>query len=85
MQTKDWAWLTTPLQILEANMRLKLSGPDYRDKDPVASLRDFKARVKAYEKVYQQIGEYEERQNLQYIQVITGLARGGKAEPRPRF
>lgn len=59
-------------------MRLKLSGPDYRDKDPVASLRDFKARVKAYEKVYQQIGEYEERQNLQYIQVITGLARGGK-------
>jgi len=50
-------------------MRLKLSGPDYKDKDPVKSLEDFRARVKAYESAYEPLGEYEERRNLQYIQV----------------
>jgi 6-phosphofructo-2-kinase len=50
-------------------MRLKLSGPDYRDKDPVKSLADFKARVKAYESAYEPIGEYEEKLDRQYIQV----------------
>ena len=51
-------------------MRLKLSGPDYKNKDPVKSLEDFKARVKAYESAYEPIGEYEEKHDLQYIQVI---------------
>lgn len=50
-------------------MRLKLSGPDYKNKDPVKSLEDFKARVKAYESAYEPIGEYEEKHDLQYIQV----------------
>ena len=50
-------------------MRLKLSGPDYKNKDPVKSLDDFKARVKAYESAYEPIGEYEEKHDLQYIQV----------------
>jgi len=51
-------------------MRLKLSGPDYKDKDPVKSLEDFHKRVKAYESAYEPLGEYEERQDLQYIKMI---------------
>ena len=50
-------------------MRLKLSGPDYKDKDPRKSLEDFKARVQAYESAYEPLGEYEEKQNWPYIQV----------------
>lgn len=51
-------------------MRLKLSGPDYKDKDPEKSLLDFKARVKAYESAYVPLGKYEEDRDLQYIQMI---------------
>lgn len=50
-------------------MRLKLSGPDYKDKDPLKSLEDFKERVRAYESAYQPLGEWEENNDLQYIQV----------------
>lgn len=56
--------------LLEANMRLKLSGPDYKDKDPFASLEDFKKRVEQYEKKYVPLGEYEERNNMPYIKMI---------------
>ena len=55
--------------LLEANMRLKLSGPDYRDKDPQKSLEDFKKRVEAYESAYEPLGQYEEDHDMQYIQV----------------
>lgn len=55
--------------LLEANMRLKLSGPDYRDKDPHKSLEDFKNRVAAYASAYVPVGEYEEDNDMQYIQV----------------
>lgn len=50
-------------------MRLKLSGPDYKDKDPIKSLEDFKERVKAYESAYEPLGKWEEDNDLQYIQV----------------
>jgi 6-phosphofructo-2-kinase len=50
-------------------MRLKLSGPDYKDRDPIVALADFKERVAIYEKNYVPIGEYEERNNMQYVQV----------------
>ncbi|KAG5990408.1 hypothetical protein E4U43_004295 [Claviceps pusilla] len=56
--------------LLEANMRLKLSGPDYRNKDPVKSLEDFRARVAAYASAYVPLGAYEEENDLQYIQMI---------------
>ncbi|KAK2596225.1 6-phosphofructo-2-kinase [Conoideocrella luteorostrata] len=56
--------------LLEANMRLKLSGPDYRNKDPVKSLADFRARVAAYASAYVPLGEYEEDNDLQYIQMV---------------
>jgi len=59
-------------KLLEANMRLKLSGPDYKDKDPLKSLEDFKQRVKAYESAYEPLGKFEEDHDLQYIQVSEG-------------
>ena len=57
------------MQLLESNMRLKLSGPDYKDQDPVVALADFKKRVSLYERAYVPLGEYEERNNISYIQV----------------
>lgn len=56
--------------LLENNMRLKLSGPDYKDKDPVAALADFKQRVAIYEKNYAPIGDYEEKMNMPYVQMV---------------
>ncbi|KAK4580409.1 6-phosphofructo-2-kinase [Recurvomyces mirabilis] len=56
--------------LLEANMRLKLGGPDYRDMDPQEALDDFKKRIKVYEKAYVPLGELEERSNMPYIQMI---------------
>ncbi|WPH04366.1 6PF2K-domain-containing protein [Acrodontium crateriforme] len=56
--------------LLEANMRLKLNGPDYRDMDPTIALEDFKKRVAVYEKAYVPLGEYEEQNNMPYIQMI---------------
>lgn len=56
--------------LLESNMRLKLSGPDYADKDPVAALEDFKKRVAIYEKNYVPIGDYEEDNNMPYVKMV---------------
>lgn len=50
-------------------MRLKLSGPDYKDKDPIQSLADFKERVRQYESAYVPLGDYEEEHGMQYIKV----------------
>lgn len=50
-------------------MRLKLSGPDYKDKDPVGALADFKERVALYQKKYKPLGKYEEDNDIPYIQV----------------
>ncbi|KAK5245755.1 6-phosphofructo-2-kinase, partial [Exophiala xenobiotica] len=56
--------------LLQANMRLKLSGPDYKGKDPVAALRDFQERVGQYEKSYQKLDEFEEEHNMPYCSMI---------------
>ena len=56
--------------LLESNMRLKLSGPDYRDQDPVSALADFKKRVALYEKKYVPLGEYEEKNHMPYVKMI---------------
>jgi 6-phosphofructo-2-kinase len=56
--------------LLESNMRLKLSGPDYQDKDPHAALEDFKKRVAIYEKNYVPIGDYEEDNNMPYVKMV---------------
>lgn len=57
-------------ELLEANMRLKLSGPDYKDQDPTQALEDFKRRIALYEKSYIPLGAYEERNDMAYIQMI---------------
>ncbi|RPB26398.1 bifunctional 6-phosphofructo-2-kinase/fructose-2,6-bisphosphate 2-phosphatase [Terfezia boudieri ATCC MYA-4762] len=57
-------------KLLEANMRLKLSGPDYKGMDPVLALEDFKKRVKIYEENYTPLGDYEEQMNWQYIKMV---------------
>jgi 6-phosphofructo-2-kinase len=56
--------------LLESNMRLKLSGPDYEGKDPHAALKDFKQRVAIYEKNYVPLGDYEEDNNMSYVKMI---------------
>ncbi|KAF2744589.1 bifunctional 6-phosphofructo-2-kinase/fructose-2,6-bisphosphate 2-phosphatase [Sporormia fimetaria CBS 119925] len=57
-------------QLLETNMRLKLSGPDYEGTDPVAALEDFKQRVAIYEKNYVPLGDYEEQHNMSFVKMI---------------
>jgi len=56
--------------LLEGNMRLKLNGPDYKGMDPDAALEDFKQRIAVYETAYVPLGEYEEKNNMPYIQMI---------------
>ncbi|KAK3644190.1 6-phosphofructo-2-kinase [Elasticomyces elasticus] len=56
--------------LLEANMRLKLCGPDYKDMDPHVALEDFRKRIQVYEKAYVPLGEYEEKLGMPYIQMI---------------
>jgi len=51
-------------------MRLKLSGPDYKGKDPVKSLKDFQARVEQYEKKYEPLGDFEEKNDIPYCSMI---------------
>lgn len=46
------------------------SGPDYRDQDPVVALDDFKKRVALYQSKYVPLGEYEEKNNMPYVQMI---------------
>ncbi|KAF5096317.1 hypothetical protein D0Z00_002824 [Geotrichum galactomycetum] len=57
--------------IIESNIRLKLSGPDYKDVDTDVAINDFVARMHNYEKAYQTIGAEEEADdNFQYIKMI---------------
>ena len=55
---------------LESNMRLKLSGPDFKNEDPVPALDDFKKRVAMYVKKYVPLGALEERNGYSYCQMI---------------
>lgn len=57
--------------MLEQNFRLKLSGPDYKNKDPVEALADFRSRVSNYEKAYQTIGDWEEDNDIQFCKLIN--------------
>lgn len=57
--------------ILNTNIHLKLSGPDYKDMDPELALKDFVGRLKNYEKAYEAIDESEERiEGFQYVKMI---------------
>ena len=52
-------------------MRLKLSGPDYKNMDPDEALNDFRKRVVNYEKAYEPISEEEEQSDMQYCKLIN--------------
>lgn len=57
--------------IIESNIRLKLSGPDYRDMDTETALKDFVGRLHNYEKAYETIDESEEAiPGFQYVKMI---------------
>ncbi|KAK6205179.1 6-phosphofructose-2-kinase [Scheffersomyces amazonensis] len=61
---------TDPI-IIENNIRLKLSGPDYKDMDPSEALNDFIGRLRNYEKAYETIDESEEKlEGFQYVKMI---------------
>ena len=51
-------------------IRRLASGPDYRDQDPIVALDDFKKRVALYQSKYVPLGEYEEKNNMPYVQMI---------------
>ncbi|KAM9923082.1 hypothetical protein OXX59_005413 [Metschnikowia pulcherrima] len=57
--------------ILDTNIRLKLSGPDYKNMDPEVALRDFLGRLRNYERAYETIDEVEEATpGYQYVKMI---------------
>ncbi|KAI5965524.1 PFK26 [Candida theae] len=57
--------------IIESNIRLKLSGPDYKNMDPEVALKDFVGRLHNYEKAYESIDEEEEKiPGFQYVKMI---------------
>lgn len=57
--------------ILDTNIHLKLSGPDYKDMDPESALRDFLGRLRNYERAYETIDETEEAiDGFQYVKMI---------------
>ncbi|CDK28851.1 unnamed protein product [Kuraishia capsulata CBS 1993] len=67
--------ICTDPDILEKNIRLKLSGPDYKDTDPQVALQDFRNRLANYEQVYETIDDEEEQENerfdIQYVKIIN--------------
>lgn len=57
--------------IIQSNIKLKLSGPDYKKMDPEVALEDFVARLQNYEKAYETIDEQEEKvPGFQYVKMI---------------
>ncbi|KAJ1505128.1 hypothetical protein HMI54_006254 [Coelomomyces lativittatus] len=56
--------------ILEANLKMKLEGPDYKGMDPTLALQDFQERIVNYEKAYEPLGDYEDQQGYSYVTLI---------------
>lgn len=57
--------------IIESNIRLKLSGPDYHSMDPEVALKDFVGRLHNYEKAYETIDDADEEiPGFQYVKMI---------------
>ncbi|KAJ4368107.1 6-phosphofructo-2-kinase [Neocucurbitaria cava] len=61
---------TFDTNILQSNLRLKLSGPDYHHQKQEEALADFLQRVTHYEKSYTPVGIFEEQQKLSYVRMI---------------
>jgi 6-phosphofructo-2-kinase len=46
---------------------------NYSGMDPTVAKQDFKDRIQNYERVYETIGEEEEKQGIAYIKVMINL------------
>ena len=56
-------------ELIMANiMEVKTTSPDYKGQDPEAAAKDFRNRIRNYEKVYQTIDEDEK--DLTYVKLI---------------
>lgn len=63
--------ICTDPSVIEANIQMKLQGPDYANLDPGLARLDFLNRMKLYEKAYEIIGDEEEKRNISYIKIIN--------------
>ena len=59
--------------IMSNILEVKTTSPDYAGQDPEAAAKDFRNRIRNYEKVYQTIDEDEE--DMTYVKVIDVGAR----------
>ena len=55
--------------IMSNILEVKTTSPDYKGQDPEAAARDFRNRIRNYEKVYQTIDEDEK--DLTYVKLIN--------------
>lgn len=55
--------------VLDANIEMKLQGPDYIRLERSEAIRDFKERITNYEKVYQTLDEEEEKRDVSFVKV----------------
>jgi len=58
-------------EVLQRNYDLKLLNEDYKNVDPVKAKVDFIQRVKAYEKVYETIADFEDSNKISYIKLVN--------------
>lgn len=56
--------------LLEKNVRLKLSGPDYRLHEAESALADFRRRIELYERKYTSMDESEEEKEFPYLKLV---------------
>lgn len=56
--------------LLEKNVQLKLSGPDYRYHEAAGALTDFRQRIALYEKRYTSMDKSEDEREFPYLQLI---------------
>ncbi|KAI9342197.1 6-phosphofructo-2-kinase-domain-containing protein [Zopfochytrium polystomum] len=63
--------ICTDGKVLEANINMKLKGPDYVNMPPDEAKADFIARMRNYEKVYETISEEEEEEGLSFIKIMN--------------
>jgi predicted kinase len=57
--------------VLQRNYALKLKNDDYKKVDTKTAMKDFIARVQAYEKVYETIQDDEDNNQVSYIKLIN--------------
>lgn len=56
--------------LLEKNVQLKLSGPDYRQHEVESALADFRRRIELYERKYTSMDKSEDEKEFPYLQLI---------------